>query len=105
MNNMAAIYNAGVKIGCGNDGGMPFIFPGAMGLEMHLLKQIGYAPSDILKMATINNAEILGLDKDLGSIEKGKIADLAVFAGNPLDSFENTFKARCVFQAGKMVFM
>lgn len=100
VNNMNAIYAAGAKIGCGNDGGMPFIFPGAMGLEMHLLKKIGYAPADILKMATINNAEILGLDKDLGSIEKGKIADLAVFAGNPLDSFENTFKARYVFQAG-----
>jgi imidazolonepropionase-like amidohydrolase len=104
INNIAAINDAGVRIGCGNDGGMPLLFPGAMGLEMHLLKKCGYAPADILKMATINNAEILGLDKDLGTIEKGKIADLAVFAGNPLDSFENTFKASYVFQAGKLVY-
>jgi len=103
VNNMNAIYAEGAKIGCGNDGGMPFIFPGALGLEMHLLNKIGYAPADILKMATINNAEILGLSKDLGSIEKGKIADLAVFARNPLESFENAFHARYVFQAGEQV--
>ncbi len=103
LNNILAINAAGVKLGCGNDGGMPFLFPGAMGLEMHLLKGNGCAPADVLKMATINNAEILGLDKDLGSIEIGKIADLAVFAGNPLESFENTFKASYVFQNGKLV--
>jgi imidazolonepropionase-like amidohydrolase len=104
FNNILAIDDAGVKIGCGNDGGMPFLFPGAMGLEMYILNRNGSAPADILKWATINNAEILGLDKDLGSIEKGKIADLAVFEGNPLDSFENTFTASHVFQSGRLVY-
>ncbi|EKD41980.1 MAG: Amidohydrolase, partial [uncultured bacterium] len=52
---------------------------------------------EILKMATMNGAQILGLEKQIGSLEKGKKADLAVFnlEGNQ-SPIESIFKANCV---------
>src|SRR5262245_41690764 len=51
----------------------------------------GLAPNDALRLCTLNGAIQLGIDKYVGSIEKGKFADLAIFSGHPLDTF-----SRCV---------
>lgn len=51
----------------------------------------GLSPNDCLKLTTINGAKQLGIDDYVGSIEPGKLADLAVFDGHPLDTF-----SRCV---------
>ena len=76
-------------IGCGNDGGIPFVYPGGMAFEMALSQKIGIKPAEILKMATINNAKILRKSDELGSIKKGKAADLVVLKANPLDDITN----------------
>jgi imidazolonepropionase-like amidohydrolase len=104
IENLLQCYNAGVNMGCGNDGGIPFDFPGAIGLEMNLLQMVGLAPMDILRMATLNNAEIIGLGDQLGSIEPGKIGDLAIFANNPLENFENAYNPTMVFKDGDLAY-
>jgi imidazolonepropionase-like amidohydrolase len=104
IENLLLCYNAGVKMGCGNDGGIPFDYPGAIGLEMNLLQMVGLAPMDILRMATLNNAEIIGMADQLGSIEPGKIGDLAIFANNPLENFENAYHPTMVFQDGVLAY-
>jgi imidazolonepropionase-like amidohydrolase len=101
IQNARRLYDAGMTFGCGNDGGVPFAFPGLMGLEMHILERAGMKPADILKMATANNARLLRLDNEIGTIEVGKVADLAVFDENPLDSMFNLFFPRMVFQQGQ----
>ncbi len=104
IENIRALYRAGATMGCGNDGGIPFAFPGAMGLEMYLLEEGGLATSDILKMATANNAKLLGMEEEIGTIDAGKIADIAVFKENPLKTLRNTFNPIMVFKEGRVVY-
>lgn len=102
--NTLILHEAGVNFGCGNDGGVPFSFPGAIGFEMMLLEELGIKTPELLKMVTINNARLLGLEKKLGTIKSPKIADLVVFTKNPLESAKNTFKPKMVFQKGRLVY-
>ena len=57
---------------------------------------------DALRMATIFGAEAIGLDRDLGSIEAGKLADLAVLRGNPLADLANTNSIDLVMLNGRL---
>lgn len=102
--NTKVLQEAGVTFGCGNDGGVPLIFPGAMAVEMVLLQEQGLKPSDILRMATINSARLLQRDQEIGTVEKGKVADLVVFKENPLETMYNTLHPRKVFQGGRLAF-
>ncbi|NIS91399.1 MAG: amidohydrolase family protein, partial [Woeseiaceae bacterium] len=58
--------------------------------EMWALTHGGMSPIDAIKAATINGAKYLGMDTDLGSIEVGKLADIAVMDKNPLEAIENS---------------
>jgi imidazolonepropionase-like amidohydrolase len=58
--------------------------------EMWALTHGGMEPHRALRAATLNGAEYLGMDTDLGSIEAGKLADIAVLDRNPLDAIENS---------------
>ncbi len=104
MANARQLYESGVPFGCGNDGGIPFVFPGAMALELMLLEHIGVSAAEGLKMATVNNARLFGLENELGSIEAGKAADLAVFTDNPLTRAAHLMQPAKVFQNGRLVF-
>ena len=60
--------------------------------ELWMLAQGGMSPLEAIRCATINGAWYLGLDKDLGSLEKGKLADLIVMDKNPLENIRNSEK-------------
>jgi imidazolonepropionase-like amidohydrolase len=51
--------------------------------NLELLVEAGFSPVDAIRIMTLNGAKVLGVDKDLGSVEAGKIADLAVMRGDP----------------------
>ena len=102
--NTRALYEAGVSFGVGNDGGVPLIFPGALGLELVLLEEQGIKPADLLRMATYDNARLLGIDTELGTIERGKVADLAVLQENPLETVRHAMAPTMVFQAGELAY-
>jgi imidazolonepropionase-like amidohydrolase len=101
--NMKKLYQTGAKFGCGNDGGVPFVFPGAMWLEMTLMQESGVKPAEVLRAATLTNAKILNLERSIGTVNTGRIADLAVFEKNPLEDARNLRKPICVLQAGRVV--
>ncbi len=63
--------------------------------------QAGFTPFEALKTATINPAKFLGLEKSLGTIEKGKFADLILLDANPLLDISNTKKINSVVANGR----
>jgi imidazolonepropionase-like amidohydrolase len=103
--NLLRLVEAGALIGCGNDGGIPMVFPGFLGMEMVLMGLTsGMGNAGVLRSATINNARIMGLERDLGSIEEGKLADLVLLAGNPLERMEHLLSPQMVFKGGGLAY-
>jgi hypothetical protein len=68
--------------------------------ELLAMTYAGIPPAAVLKAATINGARALGVDARLGSIEAGKLADLIVVRGNPLDDIKATRDIKFVFRDG-----
>ncbi|MEO7520561.1 MAG: amidohydrolase family protein [Gemmatimonas sp.] len=62
----------------------------------------GMTPMDAMKVATVHGARALGLSKDVGSVEVGKLADLVVFDRNPLENLQNTNTIRYVMKNGRL---
>ncbi len=93
---------AGVKVGFGTDTVCPFITHYDMWRELeyaHYLCDIDR--KDCLHLATLNNAEIVGIDNETGSLEVGKSAEFIVLDGNPLDDFSIIRKPAMVVFKGK----
>ncbi|MGE5813745.1 MAG: amidohydrolase family protein [Acidobacteriota bacterium] len=70
--------------------------------ETWMFVQGGMTPMEALRAATINGAKYLGLDADIGSLEKGKLADLVVLDKNPLESIRYTDSVRMVMLNGRL---
>jgi len=62
--------------------------------------EAGISPVDALKAATMNNAAILGQEKNLGSIEPGKLADLVILNADPTNEIKNTREIYRVVRSG-----
>jgi imidazolonepropionase-like amidohydrolase len=69
---------------------------------MWMLNQGGLTPMETLRAATLAGAQYLGMDKDVGSIEPGKLADVVVLDKNPLEDIHNTESIALVIQNGRV---
>jgi imidazolonepropionase-like amidohydrolase len=77
--------NRGGRVTTGSDSGYIYKLYGFDYIrELELLREAGFHPLEVIKSATLNGAQALGLDKEIGSIEPGKLADLAIVEENPL---------------------
>ncbi len=70
--------------------------------ELTMLTQGGLTSMQALRAATLDGARYIGLDKDLGSLEKGKLADFLVLDADPLADIKNSQKIRLVIQNGEI---
>lgn len=95
---------AGVDFIAGSDTANPYVFPGfSLHDELALLVQAGFTPMEALQAATRNPALYLGLLDTIGTIEKGKIADLVLLDANPLAEIGNTRKINAVVVGGRLI--
>jgi imidazolonepropionase-like amidohydrolase len=91
-----------LMVGSGVDGAT---FPhGTQALEFEsLVKHAGVAPARAIQSGTIVNAEILGWADKIGSIEKGKYADLVAVSGDPLADITELQRVKFVMKGGKII--
>jgi imidazolonepropionase-like amidohydrolase len=89
---------AGVKIALGTDAA---VYPhGNNALEFVLMAADGMSPAQSLKAGTSSAADLLGLDKKIGTLEIGKLADLVAVPGNPLENIKVTQSVFFVMKEG-----
>jgi len=98
------MHRAGVDLLAGTDVLNPYCFPGfSLHDELALLVQAGLSPMAALQAATLNPARFLGKETELGTVEKGKIADLVLLEANPLEDIRNTTKINSVVLNGRLL--
>ena len=99
---VGAMHRAGVGLLAGADAPNPYVFPGfSLHEELELLVQAGLSPFAALQTATINPAKFLGIEKEIGTIEKGKLADLVLLDADPLANITNTRQINAVIANGR----
>jgi len=97
------LSKAGVKLLAGTDMPQAFVFPGfSLHEELALLVRSGLTPLQALRAATYNPAEFLGALDSLGTVERGKLADLDLLDGNPLTDIRNTRRISTVIANGRV---
>jgi imidazolonepropionase-like amidohydrolase len=92
---------AGVRIAFGTDTGVTR--HGRNLEELALMVECGMTPAAALHAATRSAAQLLGIDADLGTVETGKLADLTIVDGDPLDVGSLTSRIHSVYQGGEQV--
>ena len=81
--------NRGGRVTTGSDSGFIFQLYGfAYVRELELLREAGFHPLEIIRSATLNGAEALKLDDQIGTIEVGKLADMVLIDANPLENLK-----------------
>jgi imidazolonepropionase-like amidohydrolase len=97
--NLKAAHDAGVPLIAGTDEGIPAY---SVYRELELYVKAGFTPLDALRSATAVAAQAMRVQEDVGTIEKGKRADLLVLDANPLDNISNIRTVRFVMKDGRM---
>ncbi|WP_079891925.1 metal-dependent hydrolase family protein [Shewanella piezotolerans] len=100
LDNFNASYKAGVKIAFGTDSGVSK--HGINAQEAVLMYQGGMTTADILKSATVNGADLIGMSDKLGTIEVGKYADIIATNASPLKDIEQLLDVDFVMKGGKV---
>jgi imidazolonepropionase-like amidohydrolase len=94
-----ALHKAGIPIVAGTDQ----VVPGhSVHREIELYVKAGFTPMEAIQAATIVPARVMKLDKELGTVEVGKAADLIVLDANPLDNISNIRTVRSVVTNGRL---
>lgn len=99
-NNFAKAFKAGVKMAFGTDAG---VYPhGDNAKQFFYMVKYGMTPAQAIQAATVNAATLLGRDKDVGSIEPGKYADMIAVSGDPLQDVTTLEHVAFVMKGGEV---
>jgi hypothetical protein len=96
---LRALYAAGIPIVAGTDKAVP---AHSLHRELELYVAAGLTPMQVIRIATSGAAKVMGMDREVGTVEAGKRADLILVEGNPLEHFADLRKVRRVVTKGLM---
>jgi imidazolonepropionase-like amidohydrolase len=99
MATVRLLHQAGVPIVAGTDQAVPGF---SLDREIELYVQAGFTPMEAIQAATLVPARAMGMEKDSGTIEAGKRADVILVDGNPLQNISDIRKVSMVFAGGRM---
>ena len=99
------MHRAGVRFVAGTDqGGNPTDYAGfSLHDDLALYVRAGFTPLEALQTATRNAAQLLGMLDSVGTIEKGKVADLVLLDANPLDDIRSVSRVYAVVLNGRLI--
>lgn len=102
---IARAKKAGVEVAVGTDAGSPLVYHNNLSYELKTCIRLGVFDNNMeaLIAATISGANVCDLGDEIGTVEEGKIADLIVLKGNPLDDLDNIHNISLVIQEGKII--
>ena len=96
----------GIQIAMGTDAGTPFNVHGENAQELERMVAFGMSPMQAILASTSAAARLIGIQDQVGTVEKGKLADLLLFNGNPLrriDLLRDHSRIMGVMQSGRFV--
>jgi imidazolonepropionase-like amidohydrolase len=99
-------HRSGILIAMGTDAGTPFNYHGDNAQELERMVALGMTPMEAIVASTAVAARLIGIQDQVGTIEKGKLADLLLFEGNPLrriDLLRDRSRIIGVMQSGRFV--
>jgi len=96
---LGALHQAGIPIVAGTDQAVP---GHSLHRELELYVEAGFTPMEAIQSATVVPARAMGLDKELGTLEPGKRADLIVIDGDPLVEIRNTRNVEFTITNGRL---
>jgi imidazolonepropionase-like amidohydrolase len=101
---VSIMTSAGVPYVIGTDSGGAWRIPGRS-LHEGLAEMVraGLTPMQALQAATLSSARLLGREKEMGSVQPGKVADLVVLDANPIDQIANTRRINAVVVNGRLL--
>ena len=100
MKYVKKMHNAGIQIRLGSDmpnGGKANIS------ELILMCKYGFPVADVMKIASLNGANAIGIENEVGSLKKGKKANLIIWRESPFDNIENFTSEKTIIKDGKVI--
>lgn len=103
LDNLRTVWNAGIPVAMGTDAGNIGTLHGpSVFREMELMALAGLTPLQVLRAATVNGARAMRMERDLGSVERGKLADFVLLEADPTESVANLSRTWRVVKGGRL---
>ncbi len=94
--------NRGGRVTAGSDNGFIYQTYGFGYIrELELLREAGFHPLEVIRSATLNGAQALGMDKEIGTVETGKLADIVIVDANPLENLQYLYGTGAIYMNEK----
>src|SRR5229473_845958 len=101
MKNLRPVWDAGITVAMGTDAGKVGTLHGpSVFREMQLMRDAGLSMPEVLLSATLNGAKVMGMDRELGTVQPGMLADLIILNADPLQSVDNLSKVHRTIKGG-----
>jgi imidazolonepropionase-like amidohydrolase len=102
LQNLRKVWDAGIPVVMGTDAGNIGTLHGpSVFREMEIMTQAGLSPLQVLRSATSNGSKAMGMERDIGTLAAGKLADLVILDADPLADVMNLSKIHRVIKDGK----